>query len=380
VKRLSADKLKRLAASLLIAAGASPREAEIVAASLVDANLCGHDSHGVVRIPEYWAQIQSRELLPDVLLEASTETPSILVADAKFGFGQVQCARMIEQLIPKARVQGVASGSMRNCGHVGRLGEWVERIAAEGLVGLLAVNDNGVLRCVAPPGGVQPCISTNPLAIGVPTNSGLPFVLDFSTSAVANGKIRVAYLAGQKCPEGWLQDSEGRPTTDPSARYADPPATILPMGGDQAYKGFGLGLFLDLLTAGLSGGFCSPAPEGAPQTNNVLFVLWDPDRFAGREHLVRECDKLTKFVRSSPRKPWVREIRLPGDRSNAFRYARQNEGIPIDDGTWASLSETARELGVPLPQHAEHECVEPAADPQQRNAIPASEAPLLDSE
>lgn len=349
VMRIAPPELEQFAARLLRAAGASADEAALVASSLVDSNLCGHESHGVVRVPEYVAQMRSGELVPNATLETIVETVGVLVADARFGFGQVQCVRMIDRLIPKAREVGSASGTIRNCGHVGRLGEWAERIAANGLAGLVTVNDNGVLKCVAPPGGLAACISTNPVAIGVPAGDNAALVLDISTSAVANGKIRVAHLAGQECPEGWLQDPQGNPTRDAASRFADPPSTILPLGGDQDYKGFGLGLLLDILIGGLSGGFCPPAEEDARQTNNVLFVLWDPARFAGLSHFVHESQKLIEFVRSSPRKSNVEAIRLPGDRSKFERARRRAEGIPIDAGTWDSLVTLGRSLGIGAP-------------------------------
>jgi uncharacterized oxidoreductase len=357
--------LTRFARDLLAAAGASANEAALVAASLVESNLCGHDSHGVMRVLEYVEQMRLGELMPGAELAVRRETASIVVADANFGFGQVQCRRLIDRLLPKAREQGIACGTLTRCGHVGRLGEWVERVARQGLAGLMTVNDNGVLRCVAPPGGTEPRISTNPLAIGVPTacvtpteaerlaaeiprcaqnDNSEPLVLDISTSVVANGKVRVAHLAGRPCPDGWLLDAEGNSTTDPATRFADPPGTILPLGGHQAYKGFGLGLLLDILVGGLSGGFCPPAPDEAKASNNVLLVLWNPATFAGQEHFVSQADELIRFVRSSRRREGV-EIRLPGDGSAATRRARAG-GIPLDQGTWQALARLADELGV----------------------------------
>ena len=197
-----------------------------------------------------------------------------------------------------------------------------------------------MLQCVAPPGGVEARISTNPLAIGVPAEAE-PLVLDISTSAVANGKLRVAQLAGEQCPDGWLQDGEGLPTTDPSIHEADPPGTILPMGGAQGYKGFGLGLLLDVLVCGLSGGYCPPANLQAKLCNNVLLVLWNPGRFAGAEHFGAQLHALTDYVRSSRRKPGVECIRLPGDRSQESLEQRRAEGIPLDEGTWRELQALA---------------------------------------
>ncbi len=362
--------LTRFARDLLVVGGALPEEATLVAESLIASNLCGHDSHGVMRVPEYVEQMRLGELVPGAELTVRRETASIIAADANFGFGQVQCRRLIDRLLPKAREQGVACGTLTRCGHVGRLGEWVDRVARQGFAGLMTVNDNGVLRCVAPPGGAEPRISTNPLAIGVPSSrhtpcavspldqpdgthgvpdtSDGPLVLDISTSVVANGKVRVAHLAGKPCPEGWLLDADGQPTTDPATRFADPPGTILPLGGDQAYKGFGLGLLLDILVGGLSGGFCPPAPDEAKASNNVLLVVWDPAAFAGQEHFVSQADELIRYVRSSRRHPGVDAIRLPGDGSAATRRARAR-GIPLDQGAWESLERLAAKLRVALP-------------------------------
>jgi uncharacterized oxidoreductase len=184
----------------------------------------------------------------------------------------------------------------------------------------MSVNDNGVLMCVAPPGGRQARISTNPLAIGVPTAEE-PLVLDISTSMVANGKIRVAQIAGQTCPDGWLLDADGRPTNDPSARFADPPGTILPMGG---YKGFGLGLMLDMLTGGLSGGFCPPAPSGELECNNVLLIAFDPVRFEGLMHFVTQSQGLADFVRETPPIDDSHPIRLPKSADAAGTVVERN--------------------------------------------------------
>jgi uncharacterized oxidoreductase len=324
-------------------------EAGIVANSLVQSNLCGHDSHGVVRVAGYVKQLRKGELVSGADLTVLAETESLLVTDANFGFGMVQAEHLIGRLVPKAKQQGIACGTTRRCGHLGRMGEWAERIARQGLAGLVTVNDNGVLQCVAPPGGTQPRISTNPISIGVPTGEE-PLILDISTSVVANGKVLVVHKAGKQCPPGWLLDSEGNPTTDPSVRFRDPRGTLLPMGGEQqGYKGFGLGLLLDVLVGGLSGGNCPPAPEGASLTNNALFVLWDPDRFCGSEHFVGEADRLVQYVRDVRRKPGVEKIRLPGDHSLETARQRRNEGIPLDGGTWQSLVNLGEEFGVQIP-------------------------------
>lgn len=342
---LPAEALTSFTASLFVAAGVPHDEANQIAESLVASNLCGHESHGVVRVLEYVELLKRGELQASVSLDVLTETPAIVVCDGNFGFGQVQMRQLIDRVVPKARELGVASGTLRNCGHVGRLAEWVEDVARQGLAALLTVNDNGVLKCVAPPGGTEPCISTNPVAISAPLAEE-PIVVDASTSVVANGKIRVAQLAGQDVPDGWLLDADGQPTNDPNTRFADPPGSILPMGG---YKGFGLGLLFDMLVGGLSGGSCPPASDGTPECNNVLLVVFDPERFAGLNAFQPEAQGLVEFARSSPRKEGVDAIRLPGDRSRALRAERLSTGVPIDAGTWSELTRLAEALDVSAP-------------------------------
>lgn len=345
----SSDKLTRFVTDLFRAAGVEEFEAAEVAASLVESNLRGHESHGVLRVGDYLAALRTGELCRGVEWQVLTETPAVLVADGRRGFGQVLARRLALALAEKCRPLGIACGTLKNCGHVGRLAEWVELAARHGFAAMMSVNDNGVLKCVAPPGGLEARISTNPLGLAVPT-SGEPLVLDLSTSVVANGKVKAKQLAGEPCPSGWLQDSNGNPTTDPASRFSENPGTLLPLGGEAfGYKGFGLGLLLDVLVGGLSGGWCPPADPSEKGTNNVLMVLWDAARFAGTSHFLGEADKLIDYVRSTPRKSGVDQITLPGDRSAAIRRERLTSGIPLDAGTWTMLCEAAKELGVVPP-------------------------------
>ena len=341
----AADDLTRFGAAVLTAAGAFAGEAHIVAASLVDANLCGHDSHGIVRLPSYVALLHQGHVSPGAELEILRETPAVVHCDAHLGFGQVQARRLTELTIAKARTVGMASGTARDCGHVGRLGEYTEYAARQGLAALLAVNDNGVLRTVAPPGGLEARISTNPLSIAVPTD-GEPLVFDASTSAVAQGKVMVRRADNVPCPDGWLQDAAGQPSNDPHTLQAEPPGTLLPLGGPVAYKGFGLGVLLDLLCGGLSGGFCPPPRPQAHNCNTVLLAVWDPEWFSGRAHLQQQAAELIASIRGCPRKPGVDRIDLPGDGSRQTRTERSRHGIPVRDGVWQSLVEVARSLGV----------------------------------
>jgi hydroxycarboxylate dehydrogenase B len=348
---ISARQLETFAAELLQRGGAGPEEARTVAASLVDSNLKGYDSHGVMRIPYYVQAIQDGEVVPGEQLAILDEGPSRVVADGNWGFGQVQAGRLLKMLVPKANDAGIALGTMTHSGHIGRLGEYCEQMAALGLVSMLMVNSHGGAVRVAPPGGKAPRLSTNPLAIGVP-HGDAPLVLDFSTSATAEGKVRVKKIAGQPCPEGWLLDNEGRPTTDPNALYGSPPGSILPMGGSQAYKGFGLGLMVEILTGALSGGVCA-RPVPYPKKGNCVFILLiDPARFGGGDHFRDEVNQLVDYIVSCPRVDGCERIVLPGDPERMLAAQRLQAGLPFDNENWNALVKLAAKLGVAAPAAA----------------------------
>jgi uncharacterized oxidoreductase len=345
----SGSKLTSFAQSLFEAAGVPAADAAVVARSLVDGNLCGHDSHGVMRIPQYIDFLRKGTYKPGVPLTVLGESPAILAADANWGLGQVQAYRLLEKLLPKAKALGVGAGTLRNCGHVGRLGEYAEYVAKEKMALFAAVNSHGSGRRVAPPGGTEGRISTNPICMGAPT-SGDPVVIDFGTSAAAEGKVRAQFQKKQPCPEGWLIDHTGAPCTDPGVLYAEPRGNLVPFGGTQAYKGFGLGLLLDLLCGGLSGGACSNPALPLPGVGNAaVFVLLNPAHFGGTDHFLRETDGLTAYVRSCPTVAGVSEITLPGDPERASKARRSVEGIPVPDGTWELIVKSASDLNVPLP-------------------------------
>jgi uncharacterized oxidoreductase len=234
---------------------------------------------------------------------------------------------------------------MNHCGHIGRLGEYCEQMAALGLISMLMVNSHGAVVRVAPPGGKAPRLSTNPMAIGVPHGEE-PLVLDFSTSATAEGKVRVRKIAGTLCPDGWLIDSAGNPTNDPNALYGNPPGSILPMGGPQAYRGFGLGLMIEILTGALAGGACA-RPVPYPKNGNCVFMLLiDPARFGGAECFTSEVHQLVEYIRSCPRIDGVPEILLPGDPERRLRAKMAGEGVRLDDENWLALTRLAEKLGV----------------------------------
>ncbi len=346
---LSPEVLVQFSARLLEAAGTTQEEAQIVAESLVDANTKGYDSHGMMRLPYYVQALRDKEMVSGVALTIQSEGPSRLVTDANWGLGQVQAQTMLSLMIEKAITSGLAIGTTIHSGHIGRLGEYCERAAACGMVSLIMVNSHGGVVRVAPPGGKAPRLSTNPLAIGVP-NGEKPLVLDFSTSATAEGKVRVAKIAGKPVPEGWLLNSDGVPTTNPEDLYAKPAGSILPMGGNQAYKGFGLGLMIEIFAGAVSGGVTARPVPYPNKGNCVFWMLLNPAAFGGANHFAAEVAQLTEYVRSSPVITPGTSIVLPGDPERNLAEKRLREGVMLDVENWQALVKLAQDLGVTPPE------------------------------
>jgi uncharacterized oxidoreductase len=350
VPTLTAPALTELVTRIFEAVGVPSAEAALVASSLVGANLRGHDSHGVLRVPQYVDFLERGEYQIGVELLITREGPAVVVCDGQWGLGQIQAHRLLDLILPRASVLGLAAGAGQRFGHIGRLGEYAERAVEAGLILLATVNNHGSGQRVAPPGGIEPRLGTNPLCVAVPTEEG-PIVLDFGTSVVAEGKVRVYHQNGNRpVPPGWLLDAQGRPTTNPSVLYQTPLGSILPLGGAHAYKGFGLGLVLDILAGGLSGGrTCYPGAPAA-KGNDVLFLALDPALFAGRDVLVRAATELASYVRSTPRAEGVEVVLLPGDPERLTWRRRSSEGIPIEPGPWERLIGVAERLGVNVPE------------------------------
>jgi len=349
VPAFSAETLSDFATALLQAGGLNPGEAGTVARSLVGANLSGYDSHGVMRIPQYLAQVQKGEITPGAEFEVLHETPSLLAADGHWGFGRVQAGRLLSRLMEKAAAGGVAVGTMRRSAHIGRLGEYCEIAAAAGMISMLMVNNHGAIMRVSPPGGRAARLSTNPLAVGIP-HADEPVVIDFCTCVTAEGKVRVKKFAGEQVPDGWILDGRGRPTNDPNDLYGDPPGTILPFGGPQAYKGFALGLMVEILSGALSGGVCAREVPINQIGNCVFMMLLDPGHFGEGEHFRREVADLLGFIRSCPTVEGVERITLPGDPERSSLAEKTAHGIPLDEGNWQQLTELAGRLAVEVPE------------------------------
>ena len=346
---LSKDRLFSFAEQLLKAGGADDHESHVVANSLVESNLRGHDSHGVMRIPFYVQRMQDGILQSGQRLQILKESDSTLYCDGGWGFGQVLSRELTQRMIEKAATSGIVCGTLQRSAHMGRLGEYAEMAASHGMASMICANTHGAAQRVAPVGGKRPRLGTNPLCMGMPGGAQGPFILDFGTSATAEGKVRVKKIAGQPVPDGWILDSDGQPTTDPNQLYADPPGTIRPMGGDQAYKGFGLAFLIEMLCGGLTGGQCAFPSPPPPIGNCAVLLVINPALFGGAEHIKREILALEDYVRNVPRVDGVDHVTLPGDPERQVAEQRRRDGIPIDAGNWEALVTLANTSQVSVP-------------------------------
>ncbi len=345
--QIAADRLRRLAATILEAAGSAAAEADAVAARLVGANLAGHDSHGVIRVPQYVDQVRAGQIVPNRSALVVSETDAVTVLDGQGGYGQIVGAQSVQAAIDKARRHGIALSALRRSAHLGRLGDWAEMAAAAGMASIHFVNATGIPLRVVPHGGRDGRGTTNPLAMGIPVAGGEPVVLDFATSAVAEGKVRVARNKGVPIPPDCLLDADGRPTTDPNALYAEPPGNLVPFGGAvTGHKGGALWLMVDLLAGAFTGGGCSRLPEGEPRfASNMLSIVIAPEAYADAG-LAAEIRRFLGFVKSSrPRAPGS-EVLLPGEPERRARAARLKDGVPIDPTTWEQILAAAERQGL----------------------------------
>ena len=320
---------------------------------LVESSLFGHDSHGVLRFYEYTDLIQGGHFAACGRPEIVRERGAMAVVDGGGAMGQVGGQFANELALAKAKEHGVGSVSLRNCCHVGRVGAYPLAIARQGFIGLAFVNAGHLGRQIAPWGGIDGKLSTNPIAFAAPRRKGDPIMVDMATSVTAEGKVRVYHNRGQAIPEGWLIDEDGHPTTDVADYLDRPGGAILPLGGVAGYKGYCLSFAVEILGGLLSGEGCASG-ERIMSSNGVLFTVYDPDVFADRREYEDELDSLIAHVMSSRVDPELGEILLPGEPE--FRSARQRrrEGIPIDDTTWAHIGDRARKLGLdPEPWSAE---------------------------
>ncbi len=345
--RVDADRLRTLGTDIFRAAGAPRNEAELVANLLVEANLTGHDSHGVIRISNYVKGIKMGAVRPGAKITVIRETPSTALIDGGWGFGQVIAIKAMEIAIEKADKCNISAVGVKHCQHVGRLNTYSEMALRHDMIGITSVNSNSY---VAPYGGKSKQLGTNPLCFAVPAGKEAPFVLDMATAVWAHGKIMVRAARGEKLPEGVLLDLDGNPTTDPT--WYEKGGAILPFGGLVGYKGYGLSLLVELLTGALNEAGCSTSDEYRSRPfyggNGVYMMAIKIGSLTNVNEFKERADSLFRAVKRSALAKGSQEILVPGDIERRRRERNLREGVYVEESTWDQLKSVANELGVCL--------------------------------
>jgi len=343
--------LTQVVAETFRAAGCAREEGARIAEHLVRANLTGHDSHGVIRVPRYLRWLRDDWLRAGQRIEVVFETDAMAVVDGHRGFGQTIGPQAVQLGIEKARRCGAAVIALRSAGHLGRIGDWAETAAKTGQVSIHFVNVAGSVL-VAPFGGTERRMGTNPVAIGVPAPGGHDLILDFATSYVAEGKVLVALKGGKGVPEGSMVDAEGRFTTDPRDFYgadsdkgAPKPLGTAALCAMGLHKGSGLSFMVELLAGVLTGsGTCGP--EERPIANGMLSIYMQLEKFAEQGRFSAELREYVEFFKSARPVAAGGEVLVPGEAERRAEQERRSAGIPLPDETWAAIVAAARDAGV----------------------------------
>jgi hydroxycarboxylate dehydrogenase B len=346
---IPAQALHAFVVAIWRAAGSEAREATLVADHLVGANLAGHDSHGVGMIPRYVLSAREGELKLNTHVEVVRDAGAVLTLEGGRGFGQVIAFEAMERGIERAKALGICAVGLRNAHHIGRIGHWAEQCAHAGLVSFHFVNVAGD-PLVAPFGGIDRRLGTNPFCAAFLRPGRSPIVLDFATSAIAAGKVRVAYNKGVEVPHETLIDEEGRPTRDPGALFSEAQhGALRAFGGAVAgHKGSGLSVLCELLAGALSGGFTSHTETiitSHAVVNCMTSVIIDPNAFDAPTR-DSEAETFVAWLKSTRRERGVDEVLLPGEREDTTRGTRGEHGIPVDATSWAQIVDAARLVGV----------------------------------
>ncbi len=340
---IQADRLKNIAARLLVGSGASAEEAETVSRHSVGANLAGHDSHGIIQIPTYIDRVKRGHIVPGAEFEVLRDTPTTTVVDGHWGFGYVVSERLMKMTIDKAKRSGVAAATVFRQSHVGRVADYPIMAAQAGMIGMMTADSGRSSKSVVPFGGREPRLGTNPICIAMPSNLEGTMFIDMATSAVAAGKLGVAVARGASVPEGWILDSEGNPSTDPNDLRNG--GAVLPLGGAEGHKGYGLSVMVEILSGILTGLGFGHDPSGR-HNDGCFMAVFDVGAFRDAEEFKSEVTEFAQYLKSSPPAAGFSEVFYPGELEHRRERQLLAEGIFVEDSTWGALEALADEFGV----------------------------------
>ena len=340
---VSADRLREIAAQLLIGAGASSEEATIVSRHSIGANLAGHDSHGIIAIPTYIDRIRQGHIVPGAPLETVSDTSTTTVVDGHWGFGYVVSEHVMHTIIEKARKHNVAAATVYRQSHVGRVADYPMMAAEAGMVGIMTADSGRAAKSVVPFGGREARLGTNPICIAMPSDLEGPLFVDMATSAVAGGKVGLAVARGGSIPEGWVLDRDGNPTTDPADLAAG--GAMLPLGGPEGHKGYGLSVMVEIFSGILTGLGFGHDPSGR-HNDGCFMAVFNVAAFRPLEEFKQDIADFVEYLKSSTPAAGHERVYYPGEIEHLTTQRRLKEGISVEDATWSRLQELGSELGV----------------------------------
>ena len=345
--KVSPTRLEDTCTELLRAAGASADDARLVAAHLVDNDVIGHRSHGVLRLWDYMEWVRQGELIPDARPEVVAETPTTAQVDGNWALGQVVATFATDLAIEKARTAGVSVVTVRRANHIGRLGRYAEQVADAELVAMIFANGGGHGINQAPFRGTERKLCSNPLAISVPSSLAGPFLLDMATSVAAEGKVRMYRAQGTSTPSGWIIDSDGNPSTDPEDFAAG--GALLPVGRAEGHKGYALAFMVELLGGIMSGGGTSSEP-GRSFSNDSMIVVLDPQRFVPIAELKERSQRLTEHLKGTRLADESRPVLYPGEVEAETRTANRDRDIELPEPVLQQFRKMLRRFSLPDPE------------------------------
>lgn len=310
-------------------------DATIVAEHLVEADLRGVHSHGVIRVPTYVSACQSGSINAHPNIRIVTDNGGQVVVDGDNAIGQLAAFRANEIAIERGKTHGMAAVALRQSNHCGTMAYYAVRAIPHGLIGYATTNA-GIN--MTPTGGTVKLVGNNPFAIAIPTNRDWPMVLDMATSVVAGGKLDVARSKGESIPLGWARDAQGNPTTDPSAARQ---GSLDPLGGP---KGYGMAIMLDVLSGVLSGGRFG-AGLGAPGSAQ-FFMTIDVTQFQPLDEFKARMDQMIDQLHACPREPGVNRIYVAGEIESDLQSRREKDGVPIEESVLKELDKVSATLGA----------------------------------
>jgi len=341
--KVAADRLRAIGEALLIASGTPAEEAEIVMRHSVESNLAGHDSHGIIQIPTYIDRVKQGHIVPGAPWKIVQESPTTTVIDGHWGFGYVVNEKAMKYTIEKAKKMNVAAATVFRQSHIGRVGAYPLMAAREGMIGICTADSGRTPKHVAPFGGREARLGTNPISIAIPSDLEGPLFLDMATSAVAAGKIALSVARNQSIPEGWIVDKDGNPTTDPNDYKRG--GVLLPLGGSEGYKGTGLGVMVEILCGLLTGLGFGIDPNGA-HNDGCFLAVFNVEAFRPLKQFKAEVAEFAQFLKSAAPAKGSSGVLYPGEVEHLKEVERRRDGIDVEDATWNRLAGMAAEHGL----------------------------------